>query len=237
MTIKINLLIALLLMMPVLTWAQSTSKSTSKSSAKSTVKSTAKSSTKSSAKSTTKSTANETDAKIKTNKNLTLEIDKLDILEERTPVAKGSKHGSKGSGAKWLCVRAQIKVSKQEWLDEFEARWSVLADGGSKVKPILMQLNTKFTDLEKGKNYITAHVSPTFFKKYFDTESVNKSRISAKLDIVVNGKVMATKEKGSKASLIATPDKCRLDNSSLQPRSKTPFKDADADYYANEKIE
>ena len=229
MTIKINFLIALLLVAPVLTWAQSTSKGTSKSAVKSTTKSTAKS--------TVKSTANDTAVKTKTNKNLVLEIDKLDILVERTPVAKGSKHGSKGSGGKWLCIRAQIKVSKQEWLDEFEAQWSVLADGGSKVKPILMQLNTKFTDLEKGKNYITAHVSPTFFKKNFDTESVNTSRISAKLNILVNGKVLATKEKGSKAALIATPDKCRLDNSALQPRSKTPFKDADADYYANEKIE
>ncbi|MBR6374481.1 MAG: hypothetical protein IKS20_14990 [Victivallales bacterium] len=175
--------------------------------------------------------------KVKVSKNFGVDIRKLEIDVEKTPKTKGSRNGSSGSGARWLVVKAQVNISGQEWLDEFEARWNVLVDCGSKKKPILLPLNTKFVHLEKGKNYISAFVHPTFFKKYLDTESVNTSKISATLDIAVNGKVMARKSKGSKTGLVRTPAKCKVDSNGLMPRSKTPFADVDFDYYANEKID
>ncbi len=175
--------------------------------------------------------------KVKVSKNFGVDIRKLEIDVEKTPKTKGSRNGSSGSGARWLVVKAQVNISGQEWLDEFEARWNVLVDCGSKKKPILLPLNTKFVHLEKGKNYISAFVHPTFFKKYLDTESVNTSKISATLDIAVNGKVMARKSKGSKTGLISSPAKCKVDSNGLMPRSKTPFADVDFDYYANEKID
>ena len=175
--------------------------------------------------------------KVKVKKNMGVDIRELKITIEKTPKTKGSRNGSSGSGAKWIALKAQVYVSGQDWLDEVEARWNVLVDCGSKKKPILLPLSTKFVHLEKGKNYISAFVHPTFFKKYLDTESVNTSKISATLDIAVNGKVMARKSKGSKTGLIATPTKCKVDNNGLMPRSKTPFADVDFDYYANEKID
>lgn len=177
------------------------------------------------------------ESKTKTNKNLAIEIRKLEITTEKTPAAKGSQKGSRGSGARWLCVRGQINISDQQWLDEIDARWSVLVDTGSKSKPILMQLSTKFVNLEKGKNYITAFVNPNFFKRHLDTEKVSTSKVSARLEIAVNGKVVARKQEGGKAGLIATPGKCSIDKSSLVPRSKTPFADVDFDHYANEKAD
>lgn len=211
------LLAALMLLSPVVAWTQQkTDRSTDKKQV---------------------STEKKQVSKSGTVKSQGVEVKKLEVILERTPASKGAKHGSKGAGGKWICVRAQVNVTGQDWLDEAEAHWSVLVDGGSKVKPILMKLDTKFSNLEKGKNYMTAFVDSTFFKKNFNTDRVSTSRISAKLDIAVKGKVVATKTEGNKAGLIATPDKCRLDDSSLVPRSKTPFKDVDADYYASEKID
>ena len=175
--------------------------------------------------------------KVKVAKNMGVDIRELKIAIEKTPKTKGSRNGSSGSGAEWIALKAQVYVSGQKWLDEIEARWNVLVDCGSKKKPILLPLNTKFVHLEKGKNYISAFVQPIFFKKYLDTESVNTSKISATLDVAVNGKVVARKSKGSKAGLIATPAKCKVDSNGLLPRSKTPFADVDFDYYANEKVE
>ena len=182
-------------------------------------------------------TQEEKDAKVKVTKNMGVDIRELKIAIEKTPKTKGSRNGSSGSGAEWIALKAQVYVSGQKWLDEFEARWNVLVDCGSKKKPILLPLNTKFVHLEKGKNYISAFVHPTFFKKYLDTESVNTSKISATLDVAVNGKVVARKSKGSKAGLIATPAKCKVESNVLLPRSKTPFADVDFDYYATEKVE
>ncbi|MBQ7178607.1 MAG: hypothetical protein IJS08_14425, partial [Victivallales bacterium] len=118
----------------------------------------------------------EKDAKVKVTKNMGVDIRELKIAIEKTPKTKGSRNGSSGSGAKWIALKAQVYISGQEWLDEFEARWNVLVDCGSKKKPILLPLNTKFVHLEKGKNYISAFIHPTFFKKYLDTESVNTSK-------------------------------------------------------------
>ena len=216
---KIRWILALLLVLPLMTWSQSTGKKAKTPSVK-VVKETA------------------TSSKSKSSKKVEIEIKKLEITTERTPSAEGSKKGSQGSGTRWLCVRAQIDMSGREWLDTMDAHWSVVIDADSGKKPFLMELDTSFINIKKGnKNRITAYVDPVFFERYMNTESVNTNKVTARLELKANGKVVARKTEGKKGALISQPGKCMTAASTLLPKSKTPFAQVDFDYYLKEKAE
>lgn len=177
------------------------------------------------------------DSKVKANKKLDLSIKKLSIKTEETPSFKSSKKGSKGASDDWLVVEAEIEMEGQKWLDEIEARWSVLIFTDSSEKPHLLEQSTRFVNIEKGKNRISAFVNPTFFRRYMKSEKVKTSRISAKVEILVNGKVEARKTTGKNTDYMSKKNKCIPEGNSLLPRSKTPFAQIDFDYYATEKQE
>ena len=216
---KIRWILALLLVMPLMTWSQNTGKKAKTSSAK-VVKETV------------------TSSKSKSSKKVEIEIKKLDITTEKTPSAEGSKKGSKGSGTRWLCVKAQLDMAGREWLDMMDAHWSVVVDADSGKKPFLLELDTSFINVKKGnKNRITAYVDPVFFERYMDSERVNTNKVTVRLEIKVDGKVVARKTEGKKGALISQPNKCMTAASSLLPKSKTPFAQVDFDYYLKEKAE
>ncbi len=175
--------------------------------------------------------------RVKTRRKMDIDIRKLKINVEKTPSAKDSRKGSRGAGDEWICVEAEVEMSGQGWLDEFEARWSVIVDADSGKKPYLLKGSTTFVNLRKGKNYITVFVSPSFFKRYVRGERVRSSKVSARLEIAVNGKVEAKKSEGRDTKLFSNPKKCREERQGLLPRSKTPFASLDYDYYVSEKDE
>lgn len=169
-----------------------------------------------------------------------IKIANIKIEEQRTPAFRENMHGSAGAKNYWCRIDLEFDVlaAKNDWINEMEVRWyvAVLTDT---AKPSFLAQTVSFADVKKEKkHYVCAYIKPKFFERYLQRKRVDISKVSAYVEIYVDGQCVAREVKTNKLpnQWWKMTDKMTAFPNELLPKSRTPFCDIDYDFFEHEII-
>lgn len=158
----------------------------------------------------------------------------------RAPEFKDSKQGISGCGY-WgaITVEFELQNRKDDWIDELEVYCLLLVErrnGG----PLALEDSFRYMNVRGGeKNRVVVYINPTFFRRYQNVNRPDMNRVSAYIELRVDGTpihrapILNTASGIPKDWYQQASQVKRIPNA-LQAKSKTPFATLDMDYYLYE---
>jgi hypothetical protein len=173
----------------------------------------------------------------------TVEFEKFDLNNPRTPEFKDKSHSQAKTTSQWLQVYTQYTAQggggRDGWLDELELRWSVLLRTSDGLY-ILTHAKATYQDIESdgSRRNAVVYIRPSFLRRYLGKDrAAGRGNVWVHVEAVVDGQVVGSEEYAPTSPpannwwQARDSRQVKVMDGALLTRDKTPFAALDYDFY------